>query len=155
MIFNDWSARQLQSQEMKLNLGPAKGKDFASSMGPMLVTPDEWEAVRCPAPPGHRGTAYRARMRAWINGILMTDGNLSDMSWTFAELIERCSLGVDLWPGDVIGSGCVGGGCLLERNGTRKRKDPEAVDRWLEPGDVVDLEVEGLGRLQNTVVCES
>lgn len=154
MVFNDWSARQLQSQEMKLSLGPAKGKDFASSMGPMLVTPDELESRRCDPAEGHRGYSYLLTMRAWVNGKLSSEGNLSDMSWTFAELIERCSQGADLWPGDVIGSGCVGGGCLLELNGTRRRKDPGALEQWLQEGDVVELEVEGLGRLCNTVVRE-
>lgn len=155
MVFNDWSARHLQSQEMKLNLGPAKGKDFASSMGPMLVTPDELESRRCDPPEGHRGRSLRLTMRAWVNGRLSSEGNLADMSWTFSELIERCSLGVELWPGDVIGSGCMGGGCLLELNGTRRRKDPEASEQWLRAGDTVELEVEGLGRLCNTVVRES
>ena len=116
-IMNDFSARVLQMEEMKLNLGPAKGKDFATAIGPWLVTPDELADRRIATPHGDK---YDLRMTARHNGELISDGNLKDMNWTFAEIIERASYGVDLYPGDVIGSGTVGTGCYLELNGTRR-----------------------------------
>jgi fumarylacetoacetate (FAA) hydrolase len=152
MILNDVSARGLQMQEMKLNLGPAKGKDFASSFGPFLVTMDELKPFQIPPKSGHRGNAYQMEMKASINGTLFSHGNLADMHWTFAEIIERASYGVDLYPGDIIGSGTVGTGCLLELNGTARLNDPHHKDRWLQVGDTVTLEVEGLGQLTNQII---
>ncbi len=114
-IMNDFSARVLQMEEMLLSLGPAKGKDFATAIGPWLVTPDELEGHRTATP---FGSTWDLRMTATHNGKQISDGNLKDMNWTFAELIERASYGVDLYPGDVIGSGTVGTGCYLELNGT-------------------------------------
>ena len=115
LIMNDLSARVLQMEEMKLNLGPAKGKDFATSIGPWLVTPDELEQYKISTEFGNK---YDLRMTAKHNGKLISDGNMKDMNWTFAEIIERASYGVRLFPGDVIGSGTVGTGCYLELNGT-------------------------------------
>ena len=152
MIMNDLSARQLQSEEMKLNLGPAKGKDFATILGPMLVTPDELEEYILPAKENHTGKAFNLDMKCWVNGVLISEGCLGDMQWTFAEIIERCSYGVQLYPGDVIGSGTVGTGCFLELNGTGKLNDPDYKEQWLQEGDVVEIEVEELGRLKNTMV---
>ena len=152
MIMNDLSARQLQSEEMKLNLGPAKGKDFATILGPMLVTPDELEEYILPAKENHTGKAFNLDMKCWVNGVLVSEGCLGDMQWTFAEIIERCSYGVQLYPGDVIGSGTVGTGCFLELNGTGKLNDPDYKEQWLQEGDVVEMEVEELGRLKNTMV---
>ena len=152
MIMNDLSARQLQSEEMKLNLGPAKGKDFATILGPMLVTPDELEEYILPAKENHTGKAFNLDMKCWVNGVLVSEGCLGDMQWTFAEIIERCSYGVQLYPGDVIGSGTVGTGCFLELNGTGKLNDPDYKEQWLQEGDVVEIEVEELGRLKNTMV---
>ena len=152
MIMNDLSARQLQSEEMKLNLGPAKGKDFATILGPMLVTPDELEEYILPAKENHTGKAFNLDMKCWVNGVLISEGCLGDMQWTFAEIIERCSYGVQLYPGDVIGSGTVGTGCFLELNGTGKLNDPDYKEQWLQEGDVVEMEVEELGRLKNTMV---
>lgn len=152
MILNDWSARKLQMDEMKLNLGPAKGKDFATSMGPLLVTPDELEPYRIEPLPGHRGKAYNLEMKARVNGELLSQGNFQTMHWTFAEIIERVSYGVTLYPGDIIGSGTVGTGCLLELNGTGARMDPENFkNRWLQPGDRIELEIDHLGTLCNTI----
>lgn len=142
-IFNDWSARALQMEEMKLNLGPAKGKDFASSFGPFLVTRDELTPYATPSPQGER---HRLKMKAWINGKLLSEGMLSDMNWSFGQIVERASYGVRLEPGEVIGSGTVGTGCLLELNGSKITDN-----LWLKPGDVVELEIEHLGRLKNTV----
>lgn len=151
MILNDFSARQMQMEEMKLNLGPAKGKDFATAIGPMLVTPDELQQVECDPKSGHIGKSWNLKMTCRVNGILLSEGNLKDMEFTFAEIIERCSYGVELQPGDVIGSGTVGSGCFLELNGTGKRSDPNYKEQWLQAGDVVELEIENLGILKNTI----
>ena len=132
MVMNDWSARALQMHEMKLNLGPAKGKDFATYIGPYMVTKDVLDdLVRT----------------CTVNGSEVSRGNVRHMSWTFAQILERASYGVTLHPGDVIGSGTVGTGCFLELNGS-KVYDPAW---WLKDGDVVVCEIEGLGRLENTV----
>jgi fumarylacetoacetate (FAA) hydrolase len=151
-IMNDLSARVLQMEEMKLNLGPAKGKDFATSVGPWLVTTDELEQYKIETPSGNK---YNLRMTAKHNGNLVSDGNMQDMNWTFAEIIERASYGVRLFPGDVIGSGTVGTGCYLELNGTwaleAKEKGEEFKPIWLQDGDMIELEIEGLGVLKNSI----
>ena len=152
MVMNDFSARTLQLEEMLLNLGPAKGKDFATTIGPMLVTLDELEPFEIPAKPNHVGKNWNLRMQCFVNGKQVSDGNLGDMDWTFAEIIERASYGVDLFPGDIIGSGTVGTGCFLELNGTGKLNDPNYAEQWLQEGDVVELEVEQLGKLTNTII---
>jgi len=154
MVMNDFSARKLQMDEMLLSLGPAKGKDFATTTGPWLVTPDELTAFEVPAKAGHTGKAWNLNMTAHINGKELSRGNLSDMDWTFAELIERASYGVDLYPGDIIGSGTVGTGCLLELNGTAKRLDASYTEQWLESGDRITLQIDQLGELSNTIVRE-
>ena len=151
MILNDISARGLQMKEMQLNLGPAKGKDFATVIGPWLVTLDELESSTVSPPKGHVGTLYDLKMQCWVNGELLSSGNLKEMTWTFAEIIERASYGVDLYPGDVIGSGTVGTGCFLELNGTGKLKDKNYQERWLQPGDVVEMEITGLGKQKNVI----
>jgi fumarylacetoacetate (FAA) hydrolase len=143
-IMNDWSARGLQLEEMKLNLGPAKGKDFATSLGPWLVTLDE---LLPRSQMTDRGRVFDMEMRASVNGRPLSRGNLKDMTWTFAQILERASYGVDLAPGDVVGSGTCGTGCLLELNGSKVTSD-----LWLSAGDVVVLEIDGLGRLENRVV---
>jgi len=143
MVMNDWSARTLQMEEMKLNLGPAKGKDFATSLGPFLVTRDELDSFAQKGPNGER---HDLRMRAYVNGKQLSDGNLKDMSWTFAQILERVSYGVQVHPGEVIGSGTVGTGCLLELNGSKITDN-----LWLKPGDEVVMEVDGLGRLENII----
>jgi len=152
MIMNDLSARTLQMEEMLLNLGPAKGKDFATAVGPALVTLDELQEFEIPAKEGHVGKAWNLRMLCRVNGIQVSDGNLGDMDWTFAEIIERASYGVDLFPGDIIGSGTVGTGCFLELNGTGKLNDPNFKEQWLQEGDTVEMEIEGLGILTNVIV---
>lgn len=154
MIMNDMSARTLQMEEMLLNLGPAKGKDFSTVIGPMLVTPDELEQYKVPAKPGHVGNSYDLKMRCLVNGIEVSYGSVGDMDWTFAEIIERCAYGADILPGDVIGSGTVGTGCFLELNGTGKLNDPNYKEQWLQPGDVVEMEIDGLGKLSNNIVLE-
>ncbi|MCS6790556.1 MAG: fumarylacetoacetate hydrolase family protein [Bacteroidia bacterium] len=151
MLMNDWSARVLQMEEMKLNLGPAKGKDFATSLGPWLVTPDELEPYRTSPPPGHVGSAYKIALQAELNGSPISYGYLSDMSWTFAEILERVSYGVEVLPGEIIGSGTVGTGCLLEINGTRKRQGPSTPETWLQEGDEVLLVGQELGSLHNRI----
>jgi fumarylacetoacetate (FAA) hydrolase len=154
MIMNDMSARRLQMEEMLLNLGPAKGKDFSTVIGPCLVTLDELENYEVACKENHTGKAWNLSMKCWVNDIQVSEGNLADMDWTFAEIIERCAYGVTLHPGDIIGSGTVGTGCFLELNGTGKLNDPNYTEQWLQPGDVVEMEIEGLGRLKNTVVKE-
>ncbi|HOZ50273.1 MAG TPA: fumarylacetoacetate hydrolase family protein [Chitinophagaceae bacterium] len=151
MIMNDMSARTLQMEEMLLNLGPAKGKDFSTVIGPMLVTPDELEPFKVPCKPNHVGNSYNLVMKCWVNGVQLSEGNVSDMDWTFAEILERCAYGVDIMPGDVIGSGTVGTGCLLELNGTGLLNDPNYKVQWLQDGDIVEMAIDGLGHLKNTI----
>lgn len=153
MVMNDLSARTLQMEEMKLNLGPAKGKDFATSFGPYLITLDELTDV---VNETEYGKTFNLSMAAYHNGTQISAGNVSQMHWTFAELIQRASYGATLYPGDVIGSGTVGTGCYLELNGTRTREAKERGETyapvWLKPGDTIVLEIEKLGRLENTIV---
>jgi fumarylacetoacetate (FAA) hydrolase len=137
-IFNDWSARDVQRKEMMIGLGPAKGKDFASSFGPVIVT-HESLADKAVGRPG----VYDLEMTARVNGVEMSRGNFKDMHWSFGEIIARASDSVMLYPGDVIGSGTVGTGCLLELT---RFQGP-----WLNHGDVVELEIERIGILRNTV----
>ena len=137
-VFNDWSARDVQREEMRVKLGPAKGKDFASSLGPCIVTLDELED-RAVGRPG----VYDLMMRACINGEERSRGNFKDIYWSFGDILARASESVTLLPGDVIGSGTVGTGCLLELT---KAKGP-----WLNKGDIVELEIERIGTLSNTV----
>lgn len=128
-IMNDWSARDVQRQEMRVGLGPAKGKDFATSFGPVVVTPDEFD-----------GSA--AVMVARVNGEERSRGELREMFHKWDALLERAARNTTLRPGDLIGSGTVGGGCILEHGD----------GRWLQRGDVVELEVEGIGVLRNRIV---
>jgi fumarylacetoacetate (FAA) hydrolase len=137
-IFNDWSARDVQRKEMIVGLGPAKGKDFASSFGPVIATHDEL-ADRATERPG----VYDLSMVARVNGKEFSRGNFKDIYWSFGAIIARASDCVMLNSGDVIGSGTVGTGCLLELT---KFQGP-----WLNEGDVVELEIERIGVLRNTV----
>ena len=154
-IMNDLSARKLQMEEMLLNLGPAKGKDFSTVIGPWLVTSDELANFLVPAKQGHVGNNYNLSMKCWVNDQLVSSGNVKDMDWTFAEIIERCSYGVTMYPGDVIGSGTVGTGCFLELNGTGKFNNPDYTAQWLQPNDVVTMQIDGLGTLTNTIQAEA
>lgn len=137
-IFNDWSARDLQAQEMKVNFGPVKSKDFAASYGPVIVTHDSL-ADKVTGRPG----VYDLSMTAKVNGRELSRGNFNDIHWSFGDIIARASQSVMLNPGDVIGSGTVGTGCLYELT---KNQGP-----WLQTGDVVELEIERIGILRNTV----
>ncbi|MEP6673870.1 MAG: fumarylacetoacetate hydrolase family protein [Ferruginibacter sp.] len=152
MIMNDMSARTLQMEEMMLNLGPAKGKDFCTVTGPMLVTLDELEEYEVPCKEGHTGKSWNLNMKCSVNGTVVSNGNLSDMDWTFAEIIERASYGTGVFAGDIIGSGTVGTGCFLELNGTGKLNDAAYQEQWLKEGDVVEMEIDALGSLSNTIV---
>jgi fumarylacetoacetate (FAA) hydrolase len=143
-IMNDFSARTLQMEEMKLNLGPAKGKDFATAIGPWLVTADELAPRLTPS---KKGNVLHAAMTAEVNGVRVSSGDADEMDWTFAEILARAGDGVTLHPGDVVGSGTVGSGCFLELNGSKITHD-----QWLRPGDAVSLSVEGLGTLAHTIV---
>lgn len=135
-IMNDWSARDLQAKEMKVGLGPAKGKDFATTLGPWIVTKDELERYK-------KNDRYDLTMTASVNGRQLSHGNFQQIHYTFAEMIEQASADVTLYPGEVIGSGTVGTGCILEL-GTD-------VHRWLKAGDTVELSITGLGKLVNTI----
>src|SRR3990172_7508391 len=137
-IMNDWWARDVQRKEMKVGLGPAKGKDFATSLGPWIVTPEEL-AKQATERPG----VFNSAMVARVNGEERSRGNWSDMYYSFGQLIARASQGVELRAGDVIGSGTVGTGCLLE---ITKGEGP-----WLQKRDQIELEVEGIGSLKNRV----
>ena len=138
-ILNDWSSRNLQREEMPLSLGPAKGKDFASSFGPYMVTPDELEDA------WDNNGRLHLRMTCHINGKLISDGNTNDLYHSFGNMIERASMNTKLMPGEYIGSGTVGTGCILELR-------PENTGGWVQKGDTVTLEVERLGKLENTIV---
>ena len=138
MVLNDWSARDLQREESTVRLGPAKGKDFASSIGPWLVTPDELADVRT-------DTGYELTMTATVNGQELSRGTWSSAHFGFGQMVERASADVRLRPGDLLGSGTVGTGCLLEVR-------DEILKRYLEPGDSVTLAVERLGELTAAVV---
>jgi fumarylacetoacetate (FAA) hydrolase len=127
-VMNDWSARDLQRAEMKVGLGPAKGKDFATSLGPVVVTPDEFDGSS-------------AVMVARVNGEERSRGELADLHFSWERIVEHAARNTRLLPGDVLGSGTVGTGCILELGD----------GRWLQPGDVVELEVAGIGVLRNTV----
>jgi 2-keto-4-pentenoate hydratase/2-oxohepta-3-ene-1,7-dioic acid hydratase in catechol pathway len=126
-IFNDFSARDIQLREMSAQLGPAKGKDFANGLGPVLATPDEVDIENLP-------------VSARINGETWSDGSLGEMYHSFGDIVEHVSQSEPILPGDVLGSGTVGKGCGLE------------LDRWLEPGDEIELEAEGIGTLRHRVV---
>jgi fumarylacetoacetate (FAA) hydrolase len=154
MIMNDFSARILQMEEMLLNLGPAKGKDFATTTGPWLVTVDELKTYEVNCKKNHTGKSWNLKMSATVNDKVVSEGNLSDMEWTFAELIARASYGVELYPGDIIGSGTVGTGCFLELNGTGKLNNPDYAEQWLMAGDKIELKIDELGNLSNQVLME-
>jgi len=136
-IYNDWSARDLQRQEMKVGLGPSKGKDFANALGPLLIP---WSELADCFVDGR----LHLQMQAWINDRLVSSANSGSMYWTWPQLLAHASRDTQLLPGDVIGSGTVGTGCILELT-------PDAVGGWLKAGDVVRLEVERLGTLENRV----
>jgi fumarylacetoacetate (FAA) hydrolase len=153
MIMNDMSSRGLQMKEMKLNLGPAKGKDFASVLGPYLVTPDE--LLGNIVNEDDNGCNYNLEMTCSVNGKLLSKGNLKDMAWSFEKIIERVSYGATIYPGDIIGSGTVGTGCLLEINGTNKLKHSDFTEMWLKENDVVEMEIENLGKITNKIISNN
>lgn len=136
-ILNDWSARDIQMKEMKVLLGPAKGKDFATSIGPYILTKDELDSYK-------NGNVFDLEMSASVNGEVLSKGNFKDIFYSFGDMIERASEEVTLQPGDIIGSGTVGFGCLMELG--------KEVHPWLEPGDEVELMITGLGSLKNKIV---
>ncbi|MBA2225044.1 fumarylacetoacetate hydrolase family protein [Thermogemmata fonticola] len=137
-IMNDWSARDLQRVEMAVGLGPSKSKDFATSLGPRIVPLEELRDR-------YREGRLHLEMAAWVNGRRYSHGNAGSMYWTWPQLLAHASRDTELRPGDVLGSGTVGSGCILELT-------PQAVGGWLRPGDVVELTIERLGCLRNVVV---
>ncbi len=136
-VLNDFSARDVQRREMKVGLGPAKSKDFATGLGPWLVTPEEFIGRSA-------GKGFDLAMTARKNGRLISRGNFRDIHFSFGEMIARASQGVTLYPGDVIGSGTVGTGCILELR-------PENTEGWLQPGDVIELEIGHIGCLRHVI----
>ncbi len=138
-IMNDWSARDLQRVEMSVGLGPSKGKDFATSLGPEIVSLDELDDC-------YRDGRLHLEMTATVSGRLLSRGNSGSMYWTWPQLLAHASRDATLRPGDVLGSGTVGTGCILELT-------PEAAGGWLKPGDLVELQVERLGTLKNRIVA--
>ncbi|TMI36569.1 fumarylacetoacetate hydrolase family protein [Candidatus Bathyarchaeota archaeon] len=140
-IMNDWSARDIQEKEMKIGLGPAKAKDFATSLGPWIVTPDELQDKKAGS------GRFDLSMKARVNGKQLSNGNMKSMHWTFPQMIARASQSAEVHPGEVFGSGTVGTGSILEL-GTE-------VHRWLRPGDEVELEIERLGVLRNRIIQSS
>jgi fumarylacetoacetate (FAA) hydrolase len=136
-VMNDWSARDIQRAEMAIGLGPSKSKDFATSLGPRVVPVPELRDA-------YRDGRLHLEMTATVNGKQYSRGNAGTMYWTWPQLLAHASRDTELRPGDVLGSGTVGTGCILELT-------PEAVGGWLKPGDVVELAVERLGTLRNTV----
>ncbi|SIR27589.1 fumarylacetoacetate hydrolase family protein [Bosea sp. TND4EK4] len=141
MIMNDWSARDHQRKEAAVGLGPAKGKDFATTLGPYLVTLDELESAR-------KGAAFDLSISASVNGRRYTTGNLADISWSFEEMLSFAARGATVRTGDIIGSGTCSTGCILELS------QSHGADRfpWLSSGDQVVIEVERLGLIENTIV---
>jgi 2-keto-4-pentenoate hydratase/2-oxohepta-3-ene-1,7-dioic acid hydratase in catechol pathway len=139
VILNDFSARDLQRAEMEVGLGSAKGKDFATAIGPMLVTRDE-------VSDRINGEKISLEMRARVNGRELSRGNSASLHHSFPKMIAHASRDVDLFPGDLIGSGTVGTGCILEIG-------PENTGGWLKPGDTVELEIERLGVLRTSIVA--
>lgn len=137
-IMNDWSARDLQRAEMAVGLGPSKSKDFATSLGPRVVPFDKLKDC-------YQDGRLHLTMTARVNGKEYSRGNSRDMYWTWPQILAHASRDTELRPGDVIGSGTVGTGCILELT-------PEAVGGWLQPGDVVELEIERIGVLRNIVI---
>jgi fumarylacetoacetate (FAA) hydrolase len=138
-IMNDWSARDIQRREMRVGLGPSKGKDFATSLGPLLVTPDELDDFASGRP--------RAAMTACVNGEVWSRGELADIYFSWGDIVAHAARDASLRAGDVLGSGTVGTGCILELSAVH---GPERY-RWLQPGDHVDLAVSSLGTLTNVV----
>ena len=130
-IMNDFSARDIQFQEMACRLGPAKGKDFATAIGPCIVTPDEIPDLAS------------LQMIARVNGEVWSSGRFGSIHWSFGQMIEHISRGEMMYPGDLLGSGTVGGGCGLE------------LDRYLKPGDIVELEIQPIGVLRTQVIAKS
>ncbi len=146
MIMNDWSARDVQMNEMKLNLGPAKGKDFCTSIGPYLVTKDELKSKTSKT---NNGNVYDLNMSAYINDNKVSEDTSKNMYWTFAQIISHISIGTTIYPGDIIGSGTCATGCLYELNLTNK------TDKWLHSNDNIKLKIEQLGILENIINLEN
>jgi fumarylacetoacetate (FAA) hydrolase len=151
-ILNNFVTRRFQNEEIPLNAIAANGRDFATIIGPMLVTPDDLEAFKIECKPNHTGHAYNLSMKCRVNDVQVSESNLSDMEWTFAEIIERTSYGVQLFPGDIISSGVVRTGCFFELNNDGKLNNPGYEEQWLKEGDVIEMEIENLGKLSSAIV---
>lgn len=147
-IINDWSLRDLQRKEMKVGLGPAKAKDFATSIGPVVVSADELADARS-------GKGYDLQMVARVNGVEISRANWNTIHWSFAEMIVRASRNARIRPGDVIGSGTCGTGCILELGPETLQRKLNREQGWIIPGDVVELEIDRIGVLSNRIITEA
>ena len=140
-LMNDWSARDVQTDEVTVGLGPAKAKDFATSIGPLIVTPDELP---------YEDGRLRLTARVEVNNLAIASADASEQHFAWPELVAHAARDTRLRPGDVLGSGTLTGGCLLELGPFEP--SPGAEPRWIEPGDLVALEADGLGRLETPVI---
>ncbi len=151
MMLNNIISRRFITGETILNSLSAKGKGIATPIGPMLVTQDELEPYMVERKPNHTGNAYNLSMKCWVNGKQVSEVNLADMDWTFAEIIEQASYGVQLFPGDIISS-AINSGCFFEANIKGKSENPDFIEQWLKEDDIVEVEIEGLGKLSNIII---
>ncbi|MEO6000183.1 MAG: fumarylacetoacetate hydrolase family protein [Chitinophagaceae bacterium] len=155
MIRNCINTRSRTISNDPVNPSLSKGKDIAIVLGPWLITPDELEPFQVPAREGHTGNNYNLSMKCRVNNEEVSEGNMADMSSTFAEILAGCAYGADIQPGDIIGSGTARGGCYFDINETAKQKDPDYIDRWLQAGDVVEIEIDGLGISTSRVMMDN
>lgn len=154
MIMNGIRTRKMQTANNLSNFGNASGKDFATITGPMLVTTDELEEFETECKENHVGKYWNLAMKCLVNGTTVSEGNLQDMRYSFAEIIESCSYGVQLFAGDIICSGPVRNGSFFALNGAAKVNHPLNEEQWLKEGDIVEIEIDRLGKLTNTIVKE-
>ncbi|MCC7524017.1 MAG: fumarylacetoacetate hydrolase family protein [Chitinophagaceae bacterium] len=152
MIVNNIASRMAHTGTSTISSVTANGKTIATAAGPVLVTLDELESFEIPAKVNHTGRCWNLPMTCSINSVKVSEGNLGDMDWTFAELIESASYGADIYPGDIICSGAVGTGCFLELNGAPAFNNPGNELTWLKAGDHISMEVGQLGKLENQIV---
>ncbi len=149
IIINNICSGMDQSSQKQTHICSAKGKDFATCAGPFLITPDELEEYIVPAKENHTGTTYDLAVSCRINGLQTGSGNLADMPFTFAEIIEQCSYGVQLYPGDVIGYSFKNG--LAAFNKTEKIKNKDHTEQWLQPEDEIEIEIQNFGILKTII----
>ena len=154
LVMNQFCARAFEEENEQLQGGFAKGKDFSIVLGPCLVTTDELEGLLVEGKTDHTGKNWGFTIKASMNGVNTTEANTKDMNWTFAEIIERASYGATLQPGDIISSGTALKGSLADLNKARISEDANYTAQWLKPDDIVEIEIEGIGKISSTIVAE-